>query len=450
MKPAQLLRKRTASSPGMGSRSRALALLLAVLAGACGDAPEAGTVATVDGWVLTESQLAELLVLAQPFPLDPGAVEELARHWIGVAAFATRASRGDDLASAEAVAASTWLEEREALLAAERESRLGLTPIPDPAATFQAAELRLVAHVFRRVGPETSTAERDLQRRTAERILSGLVAGGSWDDAVAESQDVDTRDVSGLLGLVGRGELPPALDRVALRLEPGQISSVVTSEEGFHILYRPRFRDVEGLFARRLRERRLAEADAASARGLLARRGLTMLPDATVKTIRLAVDPLTGLSSEGVLATWQGGALTEAVVARYVAGLPSSARGEMADADDSAVRGFLRDIALRELRVQDAEAAGVTLSEEARLGFAEQHAREVDLWMSTLGFGEGGAVDRGTLGRYMEDVASRQTETRSLSPLFEAWLLEGVGWSLQPAGIYGAIAGARAMLTGIG
>jgi hypothetical protein len=357
-------------------------------------------VATVDGWVLTESQLAELLVLAQPFPLDPGAVEELARHWIGVAAFAT--------------------------------------------------ELRLVAHVFRRVGPETSTAERDLQRRTAERILSGLVAGGSWDDAVAESQDVDTRDVSGLLGLVGRGELPPALDRVALRLEPGQISSVVTSEEGFHILYRPRFRDVEGLFARRLRERRLAEADAASARGLLARRGLTMLPDATVKTRRLAVDPLTGLRSEGVLATWQGGALTEAVVARYAAGLPSSARGEMADADDSAVRGFLRDIALRELRVQDAEAAGVTLSEEARLGFAEQHAREVDLWMSTLGFGEGGAVDRGTLGRYMEDVASRQTETRSLSPMFEAWLLEGVGWSLQPAGIYGAIAGARAMLTGIG
>lgn len=450
MKPAQRSRKRSTSSPARRAGLRGGVVLLAALAGACGDVPEASTVATVEGWALTESRLAELLVLAQPFPLDSAAVEELARHWVGVAAFALRASRGDDLASEEAAAASTWLEAREALLAAERDGRLGLTPIPDPAATYEAGQLRLVAHVLRRVGPETSAAERDLQRRTAERLLSGLVAGGPWEEAVAESQDVDTRELSGLLGLVGPGELLPELDRVAFRLEPGQVSSIIPSGEGFHILYRPRYRDVEGLFASRLRERRLAEADVASARGLLARRGLTMLPDATERTRRLASDPRTGLGSDGVVASWQGGALSEAVVARYVAGLPAPARAEMADAEDGAVRGFLRDVALRELRVQDGEAAGVALSEEVRAGLAEQHAREVDLWMSSLGIGEDGVVGRGAVDRYMEDVASRQVESRSLSPLFEAWLLEGVEWSLQRAGLFGAIAGARAMLTGIG
>lgn len=449
MSPAQSAPIRGVSIPGRHARSRAWLLAASVAVSACGETPDSGAVANVDDWTLSETELAELLVLAQPFPLDSASVEDLARHWIGVAALARRLARGDDLTSSEAVAASTWLEEREALLTAERETRLGLTPIPDPATTFHEGELRLIAHVLRRVGPETSAAERDLQRRTADRLLAGLVEGGSWEDAVTESQDPETREASGLLGLVGPGELPAELDRVAFRLQPGQVSSVLASPRGFHILYRPRYEDVEGLFASRLRERRLAEADAASARGLLGRRGLTMTPEAATLVKRLATDPFAGLESTTELAAWQGGVLTERVVARYVAGLPAGSRAEMSDAEDGAVRGFLREVALRELRVQDAEGAGIRLSPEVRERLAEQHAAEVELWLSSLGGRDDGIVDRADLTRYMEDVASRRIEARSLSPLFEAWLLEGVDWSLEPTGVAGATAGARAMLTGV-
>ena len=230
-----------------------------IVVSACAEPAGDGIVAQVGDWTLSQSDLAELLVLAQPYPLDRSAVEDLARHWIGAAAFAQAAGGGLSLSRPDALEASTWLERREAILDAEREDRLGDLDVGSPEAAFDEGRYRLLAHVLRRVGPETSLAERDLQRRAAERILQNLVGGGGWAAAVAESEDGETRDASGLIGLVSPGELPQALDRAAFALEPGQISSVVQSPQGFHILYRPRYEDVEDLFASRLRERLMVE-----------------------------------------------------------------------------------------------------------------------------------------------------------------------------------------------
>lgn len=399
-------------------------------------------------WSLSENELAELLVLAQPFPLDSDAVEELARHWIGAAALAQRAGRGDEVTGADAVAASTWLERREALLALDREDRLGSTPVPDAEAAYREGRLRLLAHVLRAVGPETSAAEVDLQGRVARRILEALVDGGSWDDAVAESQDLDTRESSGLLGLFGSGELPPELDRAASGLEPGQVSSVIRSTEGFHILYRPRFGDVSDLFAIRLLDRRLVEVDVSSSRGVLAERGVSYSSRATASLRQIADDPWAALNSRAQLAKWDGGGLAEGQVARIVVSLPRRSRAEMARADERTLLDFIEEIALRELRVGDAEGRGLTLDEGLRIRLEEGHGREVAEWMTRLGIQQGSEPARGVLDRYMEGIVSRQVAGRSLSPLFEAWLLDGMQWTLDPTGVSGAIAQARAMLVG--
>ena len=49
------------------------------------------------------------------------------------------------------------------------------------------------------------------------------VAGGSWDAAVAESDDLDTRATSGLLGLFAKGELPASLNDVAFTRKPMEL-----------------------------------------------------------------------------------------------------------------------------------------------------------------------------------------------------------------------------------
>ena len=419
---------------------------------ACDDLARRGLVARTGEWTLSEDRLAELLVLAQPFPLDSAATVELARHWQGAAALALRSAAGDSLLGAEALEAASWLDRREALLAADREARLA-TAAPSPeavAAAFQAGSLRLVAHVLRRVGPETSSAERVLQQRTAERILGSILEGASWNDVVAESEDAASRDAAGLLGLFARGELPSNVDRAVFQLEPGQVSGVVQTRQGFHILYRPRFEEVSRIFGARLRERRLVEADAAAAEEARATFGMELSPVATHLIGLVAEDPDGWLDSATPLATWDGGAFAAADAARYLVFFPSSSRAELAAAAEEPRADLVRELATRELRLAGLHEQELSLDSATVARLAEAHAEEIEYWTQALALDASDAPSRSALARQMEMVVSRQGQARSLSPLFEAWLLARAGTEMRATGILAAIVKARAMLEGAG
>lgn len=422
-------------------------VLLASIAGGCvGGVDGDGAVARVDDWVLDEARLADLLVLAQPYPLDTVSVEGLVRHWLAVAAFARRAAAGDALGGADAVAMAMWLERTEALLEVERETRLDPVETMPARAAFDAGDVWLLAHVLRRVGPETPPAERELQRRTAQRILERLIAGGTWEQAVAETEDIETRNASGLLGLFGPGELPPALERTARRLEPGHVSSVIESDAGFHILYRPSYDDVADLFASRLRQRHLEELDAAASADVLERRHVRRADGASAVLRRLAEEAWGGLGSDEPIATWDSGTLLEGELARYVAALPFEERARLIDAPEAALRSLVDDVATRELRLEDAERAGLRIDAAVEAELERQHRAEVEYWTDALVPDSGAAVTAGTVHRHVEDLVARRLPGRSIPPLFEAWLLERVTWRLDRARMMSAIAAAEAML----
>ena len=409
--------------------------------------------AKVGDWSLSEDRVAELLVLAQPFPLDSASAVALARHWQGAASLALRAAAGDSLSGPEALAAASWLDRREALLAADREARLGAEAALAPNAVdsvFGEGALRLVAHVVRRVGPETSSAERVLQQRTADRILQSLVDGGSWSEAVAESEDPGSRAVGGLLGLVAKGELPTTLDLAAFRLQPGQISGVVQSRAGFHVVYRPRLEEVRGLFAERLRQRRLADADARADERDQAERKMRAASGAAEVVGRIAARPSDWLDSELSLAEWDGGALIAGDAARYLVFLPSGAQAELADAQEDARTELVLDLAVREMRWADARERGLSLDPSAEEALAAAHADEVEYWTGALALDASDAPSRAALARHMEAVAARRGQLRSLSPLFEAWLSSRADAQLRERGAMAALVKARQMLEGAG
>lgn len=75
-------------------------------------------------------------------------------------------------------------------------------------------------------------------REEAERILSQLEAGGDFATLAREySNDVSTRDVGGDLGVFPPGVLTSdSVEAAAFALQPGQVSDVVESELGFHVV----------------------------------------------------------------------------------------------------------------------------------------------------------------------------------------------------------------------
>lgn len=422
-------------------------------AAGCGDLTGRGVAARAGDWTLTEERLAELIVLAQPFPLDSLSVHQLADHWVSAAALSLRSAAGDSLLGSEALAEATWLERREAILDADRENRLGSQMTLDAAAAeeiFADGRLRLVAHVLRRIGPETSSSERVLQQRTADRLLATLVEGGSWDEVVAESEDAASRSSGGLMGLFARGELPSMLDRAAFQLEPGQVSSVVQSAQGFHIVYRPRYEEIGSLYMEHLRQRFLAESDAAANRQELTSRGFEAAAGGTAVLGRMAEEPTEWLESPQPLANWDGGSLTAGVVARYLDFFPPESLAELAVADEEARVQLITDLGIRELRYMDAVAAGEALSPSMEESFAAAHADEIEYWTGVLELDAPDAPSRSALARHMELLVSRQLDARSLPPLLEVWLRGRIAHTVRPRGVLAAIVLARGMLSEAG
>ena len=71
----------------------------------------------------------------------------------------------------------------------------------------------------------------------AEGLLAKLEAGADFKAvAKAENADASSKENGGDLGWVTRDEMDPMMGSEAARLKPGQLSGVITTSQGFHIL----------------------------------------------------------------------------------------------------------------------------------------------------------------------------------------------------------------------
>ncbi|NOY76989.1 MAG: SH3 domain-containing protein [Calditrichaeota bacterium] len=75
-------------------------------------------------------------------------------------------------------------------------------------------------------------------RATAEKILAELKAGAKFSD-LAKKYSIDPSAANGGdLGYFHRGDLLPAFEKAVLKLKPGQVSGIVHTKLGYHIIKR--------------------------------------------------------------------------------------------------------------------------------------------------------------------------------------------------------------------
>jgi peptidyl-prolyl cis-trans isomerase SurA len=87
------------------------------------------------------------------------------------------------------------------------------------------------------VAPEPTPLARAAAYARAESALAEVRSGADFSTVARRlSDDVGSRERGGDLGWFRRGAMIQAFDRVAFRLRPGQISDIVTTPYGYHLI----------------------------------------------------------------------------------------------------------------------------------------------------------------------------------------------------------------------
>jgi peptidyl-prolyl cis-trans isomerase D len=97
-------------------------------------------------------------------------------------------------------------------------------------------ELRL-RHILLRVPPGAEESVRQEKKKTLEGLRERIAKGEDFAElAKTYSEDVSSKEQGGDLGYVQRGKLMPELEGVAFGLKPGEVSGIVSSSHGLHLL----------------------------------------------------------------------------------------------------------------------------------------------------------------------------------------------------------------------
>jgi peptidyl-prolyl cis-trans isomerase SurA len=93
-----------------------------------------------------------------------------------------------------------------------------------------------IRHIFFRLEPGTTPAQQDAVRERASRVLQEARNGGDFGDLARRYSEDATAPNGGDLGVIRRGEALPEFEEVIFTMREGQVSDVIRTANGLHIV----------------------------------------------------------------------------------------------------------------------------------------------------------------------------------------------------------------------
>lgn len=104
-------------------------------------------------------------------------------------------------------------------------------------ASLAKQEQRRASHILIQVAADADAATVKAARKKAEALLTRISAGEDFAElARKNSDDPASAAKGGDLGYFGKGVMAPAFEDTVFKMQPGQVSEVVKSPFGFHII----------------------------------------------------------------------------------------------------------------------------------------------------------------------------------------------------------------------
>lgn len=120
-----------------------------------------------------------------------------------------------------------------AVSATEADAREFYDKNPDQ---FEQGESVRASHILVMANEQADEATKKQARAKADAVLKRAQAGEDFAQLAREQSDDGSKEQGGDLGFFERGRMVPAFEQAAFALEPGQMSDVVTTPFGYHII----------------------------------------------------------------------------------------------------------------------------------------------------------------------------------------------------------------------
>lgn len=198
------------------------------------------------------------------------------------------------------------------------------------------------------------------QKAKADQLRSQANASNFADLAAKNSMDRASAAHGGALGVFRKGQMVPQFEQALLALKPGQISPVVETEYGYHIIRRPTFDEVKGEIMQQTQGAAMQSAESTFVNKLQENGKINMRTDAAPTARLVIADPDAHRSDDAALASSVAGTFTAADLARWVSTFPPVAmarqRAMLESAPDSVVMFFVKNFVTNQLVLRAADS----------------------------------------------------------------------------------------------
>jgi hypothetical protein len=438
---------------------RSVLVMAVVLAAGCGKATlsDPNTVAKVGNATLSAEQLANFLSTAKGTQLNEESADFITNVWVDYTLFAQAAAKGDNLTDSALIAEAMWpqLTELKATIWHDTllNRRLQVTDA-DIQAAYDKGENRLFQHVLWRIAPGGTPEQKSAAKRQAGAGLGTLRGGANFAAfAAKESQDPGSARDGGYLPPGPAGRFVPAFDSAAWKLAPGEMTGLVETPFGYHIIRRPPFDEVKDRYQALLGQAEAFRLDSIYMDSLALQKKLTVKSNAAALMKEAIADPDKHAKSGKVLATYTGGDVTVRQYLRWVRVLPPQITGQLKAAPDSALDRFAKILGTNMLLIKQADSAGITIPSDQWKVLVDAFAAQVDSLETDMGLAgiadsssstsERAAAAGLKVDSYFQGIVSGATRMRPVPGSLAAALREKSDVALNDAGVKKALEIAR-------
>lgn len=351
------------------NRTFALAAAAAIALSACSglkDAFSAHTdrVARAESAELSVTTLATLLGKSRA-PIRKDIAKSIGNVWVDYQLLGYAAARNDSLNDPKAIDEAMWpaianIKARKWYAIVSKD--WGVEDTVAAQRQWETGQVMAADHILLLTQGMNDTQKGDVKRKI-DALRATVTPSNFAATATANSQDPGSAKQGGSLGIFPKGSMVPEFEKALAALRPGEISPVIQTQYGYHIIRRPTYDQVKSQLLLASKGRTVAVAESTYLAKLEAAGKIEVRKEAVAAVRALGNDPDAYRKDNTVLATSTAGKFTTGRLVGWLETLPPNARvlDQIKRSPDSLLVSLVRNFVKNELVLKQADSAKVAV-----------------------------------------------------------------------------------------